>query len=177
MLMPFQTLIIPVAKMANVLHIDNMFGYIIITIPLDAPMGIFVIQDFIKTVPLGFEESAVIAGCNPFGIFFRRVLPLLKPAFASVAILYTLWIWGDYAMPSLMLNTTAKRTLALMVSSGFSRFLSRWDFSIAALSLTIIPVLMVMMLYSQAGPIPKNPPCAGELQGEVVDGVPGMGDN
>jgi raffinose/stachyose/melibiose transport system permease protein len=141
MLVPFQTIIIPVAKMANTLHIVNMFGYIIIVIPFFAPMGIFVSQGFIKTVPLSLEESAVIDGCNPFGIFFKIVFPLLKPSIASVAILYTLWIWGDYALPSLMLNTTAKRTLTLMVYSGFSQFLNRWDFSLAALALTIIPVL------------------------------------
>jgi raffinose/stachyose/melibiose transport system permease protein len=142
MLVPFQTIIIPVVKMANMLNIVSTFGYILITIPLYAPMGIFVFQGFVKTVPLSLEESAIVEGCNPFGVFFKIVLPLLKPSLSSVAILYTLWIWGDYAMPSLMLNTDSKRTLTLMVYSGFSTFLNRWDFALAALSLSLIPVLV-----------------------------------
>ena len=149
MLVPFQTIIIPVAKMARTLGIvGTTFGYILITIPLYAPLGIFVCQGFIKTVPKSLEESAVLDGCNPFAVFFFIVFPLLKSVLSSIAILYTLWIWNDYALAALMLPSQAKRTLTLMVYSGFSTYLNRWDFSIAALSLSIIPV-MVFYIFMQ----------------------------
>jgi raffinose/stachyose/melibiose transport system permease protein len=143
MLVPFQTIIIPIARMSRFFGLSGtIHGYILIIIPLFAPMGIFVCQGFIKTVPLSLEESAILDGCNSFETFFCIVLPLLKPVLASITILYSLWIWNDYALASLMLTSISKRTLTLMVYSGFSNFLNRWDFSIAALSLSVIPVLI-----------------------------------
>jgi raffinose/stachyose/melibiose transport system permease protein len=101
-----------------------------------------VCQGFIKTVPVSLEESAVLDGCNPFETFFCIVFPLLRPIMASITILYSLWIWNDYALASLMLVRSSARTLTLMVYTGFSTYLNRWDFSLAALSLSIIPVLI-----------------------------------
>lgn len=143
MLVPFQVILIPIAKLAKTFMIaGTKLGYVLIIIPLYAPMGIFACQGFVKTVPISLEESAVLDGCNPFETFFRIVFPLLKPILASITVLYSLWIWNDYALASLMLTSISRRTLTLMVYSGFSKFLNRWDFSLAALSLSVIPILI-----------------------------------
>ncbi|MDR1469281.1 MAG: carbohydrate ABC transporter permease [Spirochaetaceae bacterium] len=143
MLVPFQAILIPIAKMAKTLTIaGTKLGYVLIIIPLYAPMGIFVCQGFVKTIPISLEESAVLDGCNPFETFFRIVFPLLTPILASITVLYSLWIWNDYALASLMLTSVSRRTLTLMVYSGFSKFSNRWDFSLATLSLSVIPVLI-----------------------------------
>lgn len=141
MLVPFQTYMIPIAKLASIFHINNsIVGYILIQIPLYAPMGIFMYQGFVKNVPLSLEEAADLDGCSPMGIFFRIVLPLMKPITASIAVLYSLWIWNDYALANMMLTSAEKKTLTITIYSFFSAFTNRWDYALASLSLSIIPI-------------------------------------
>lgn len=143
MLVPFQTYMIPVAKLASVLHINNtMMGYILIQIPLYAPMGIFMYQGFVKNIPLSLEEAARLDGCSPFKTFFQVVLPLLKPTTASIVVLYSLWIWNDYALASMMLTSAKNKTLTITIYSFFSAFTNRWDYALAALALSIIPITL-----------------------------------
>lgn len=149
MLVPFQSIMIPIAQIASYLGIGNsMAGYIIIIIPLYAPLGIFICQGFVKTVPYSLEEASVLDGCSPFGTFFRIVLPLLAPTLASITVLYSLWIWNDYALASMMLTSQANKTLTLTIYSFFSSFTNRWDYALAALSLSIIPIT-VFYLFMQ----------------------------
>ena len=141
MLVPFQTYMIPIAKLASILHINNtMAGYILIQIPLYAPMGIFMYQGFVKNIPLSLEEAARLDGCSPFRIFFHIVFPLMKPITASIVVLYSLWIWNDYALASMMLTSAENKTLTITIYSFFSAFTNRWDYALAALSLSIIPI-------------------------------------
>lgn len=141
MLVPFQTYMIPIAKLASILHLNNsLAGYIIIQIPLYAPMGIFMYQGFVKNVPLSLEEAARLDGCSPFKIFFKIVFPLLKPITASITVLYALWIWNDYALANMMLTSASNKTLTITIYSFFSAFTNRWDYALAALALSIIPI-------------------------------------
>lgn len=141
MLVPFQTYMIPIAKLASVLGLNNSIaGYILIQIPLYAPMGIFMYQGFVKTVPVSLEEAAELDGCSSFGIFFKIVFPLMKPITASIAVLYSLWIWNDYALANMMLTSPGNKTLTITIYSFFSAFTNRWDYALASLALSIIPI-------------------------------------
>lgn len=155
MLVPFQTYMIPVAKIISLLHIsDSLIGYIIVQVPLYAPMGIFMYTGFMKNVPLSLEEAARIDGAKPFQIFFRVVFPMLKPVTASIAVLYALWIWNDYALASMMLTGVENRTLTITIYSFFSAFTNRWDYAMAALALSILPITVfyvIMQKYIVSG--------------------------
>lgn len=141
MLVPFQTYMIPIAKLASIFHISNtIWGYILIQIPLYAPMGIFMYEGFVKNIPMSLEEAAKLDGCSPFKIFFRVVFPLMRPTTASIVVLYTLWIWNDYALANMMLTSQKNKTLTITIYSFFSSFTNRWDYALAALSLSIIPI-------------------------------------
>lgn len=141
MLVPFQTYMIPIAKLASVLGLNNSIaGYILIQIPLYAPMGIFMYQGFVKTVPVSLEEAAELDGCSSFVIFFKIVFPLMKPITASIAVLYSLWIWNDYALANMMLTSPGNKTLTITIYSFFSAFTNRWDYALASLALSIIPI-------------------------------------
>ena len=143
LLVPFQTIMIPIAKITSTLGIGNsMLGYIITVIPLYAPMGIFVCMGFVKTVPESLEEAAIIDGCSPYGVFFRIVMPLLRPTLASLVVLFTLWIWNDYALANMMLTSQSTRTLTIAIFGFFSSFTNRWDYALAALALSILPITL-----------------------------------
>lgn len=141
MLVPFQTYMIPVAKLVSLFHLsDSLLGYMIVQIPLYVPMGIFMYTGFMKNIPLSLEEAAKIDGGKPFQIFFKVVFPMLKPVTASIVVLYALWIWNDYALASMMLTSVDNRTLTITIYSFFSAFTNRWDYAMAALALSIAPI-------------------------------------
>lgn len=108
MIVPFQMVMFTMTKMANMLHLDNPFGLIIIYLGFGAGLSVFMFCGFIKSIPIDVEEAALIDGCNPFQTFFGIVLPILKPTAITVAILNTMWIWNDYLLPNLIIGTDYK---------------------------------------------------------------------
>lgn len=108
MIVPFQMVMFTMTKVANVLHLDNPFGIIIIYLGFAAGLSVFLFAGFIKSIPIEIEEAALIDGCNPIQTFFLVVFPILKPTAITVAILNTMWIWNDYLLPYLLIGSEYK---------------------------------------------------------------------
>lgn len=147
MLVPFQSFMIPLAKLAASMGLgDSIRGYVWIQVTLYAPMGIFMYEGFVKNVPKSLEESARLDGASTLQVFFRIVFPLLKPITSSITVLYSLWIWNDYALASIMLKSEAKKTVTLSVYSFFSMYLNRWDYAITAVAFSVAPITILYIL-------------------------------
>ena len=150
MLIPFQTVMMPLMQEMNLLSKatglsfkDSLGGLVFMYIGFGAGMGVFLFHGFIKSsVPLSLEEAATIDGANTWQVFWRIVFPLLKPTAVTVAILDVIWIWNDSLLPSLTLTTNAKKTIPVMASMFFGSYTIQWNMSMAALILTIIPVVV-----------------------------------
>ena len=108
MIVPFQMVMFTMAKIANVLYLDNPVGLILLYLGFGAGLSVFLFTGFIKTVPLTIEEAATIDGCNPVQTFFHVVFPVIKPTAITVAILNTMWIWNDYLLPYLVIGSDYK---------------------------------------------------------------------
>jgi raffinose/stachyose/melibiose transport system permease protein len=108
MIVPFQMVMFTMTKVANMTHLDNPFGIIIIYLGFAAGLSVFIFAGFIKSIPLEIEEAAEIDGCNPIQTFFSIVFPILKPTAITVAILNTMWIWNDYLLPYLLIGNEYK---------------------------------------------------------------------
>ena len=108
MIVPFQMVMFTMTKVANVLHLDNPVGIILIYMGFGAGLSVFMFTGFIKAIPIDVEEAALIDGCNPFQSFFVIVFPILKPTAITVAILNTMWVWNDYLLPYLIIGTDYK---------------------------------------------------------------------
>ncbi len=108
MIVPFQMVMFTMTKFANMLHLDNPIGIILLYIGFGAGMASFMFAGFIKSVPLALEEAAMIDGCNPVQTFFLIVLPMLKSTAITIAILNTMWVWNDYLLPYLTIGTDYK---------------------------------------------------------------------
>jgi raffinose/stachyose/melibiose transport system permease protein len=104
MIVPFQMVMFTMSKVANMLHLDNPLGIILIYVGFGSGLSVFTFAGFIKSVPVAMEEAAMMDGCNPIQTFFYVVLPILRPTAITVAILNTMWIWNDYLLPSLILS-------------------------------------------------------------------------
>lgn len=149
MLIPFQTLMMPLVQMMRWsrvtlgLPILNTYGGIVfLYIGFGMSMAVFLFHGFVKSIPLSLEEAATLDGCSPFGVFWRIVFPMLKPTTVTVVILDIIWIWNDYLLPSLVLNNKALRTIPLSTSSFFGVFTIQWNQAMAGLTMAIIPVVV-----------------------------------
>ncbi|AYA76444.1 carbohydrate ABC transporter permease [Bacillus sp. Y1] len=146
MVIPFQTVMIPLVKLGGTLGLTNSIpGLIIMYFGFGVPLSLFLYHGFIKTVPVEIEESAMIDGCSQFGVFWRIVFPLLKPITVTVIILNTLWIWNDYLLPLLVLQDAELRTIPLAASSFFAQYTKQWDMGLASLVLAITPIIIFFL--------------------------------
>ncbi|OBZ17762.1 carbohydrate ABC transporter permease [Bacillus sp. FJAT-26390] len=149
MIVPFQTMMIPLVKVAKDMHLINSIpGIIAVYLGFGTSMALFLFHGFIKGIPLELEDSAKIDGCSPIGVFFRIVFPLLTPITVSVAILKTLQIWNDFLLPLLMLSGKNNQTIPLSYFIYFGEYVNQWHLALAAVVLSVLPVL-ILYLFSQ----------------------------
>lgn len=142
MIVPFQMVMFTMSKMANITHLDNPVGIIVIYLGFGAGLSVFVFSGFIKGIPHEIEEAALIDGCNPLQTFFLVVLPILKPICITVAILNTMWIWNDYLLPYLVIGSNYK-TIPIAVQYLQGGYGSRdMGAMMAMLVLAIVPIVI-----------------------------------
>lgn len=143
MIIPFQSIMIPLVKTAgNFGLLNSMWGLVIMYLGFGSGMTIFLYHGFIKGIPLELEEAAIIDGCSRFGVFWRIVFPLLKPITVTIVILNSLWIWNDFLLPSLVLQDPELRTIPLATFYFFGQYTKQWDLALAALVIGVIPLLI-----------------------------------
>lgn len=146
MVIPFQSIMIPLVKVMSSLSLMNSIpGLIVSYLGFGVPLSVFLFHGFVKSIPLEIEEAARVDGTNSYGTFFRIVLPLLKPMFVTVIILNTLWIWNDYLLPSLVLQSADLRTIPIATFAFFGQFTKQWDLALPALVLGILPVIIFFL--------------------------------
>ncbi|MDR0784620.1 MAG: carbohydrate ABC transporter permease [Treponema sp.] len=105
MIVPFQMVMFPLTKVANMFHLDNPIGILVIYLGFGAGQSVFLFCGFVKSVPLTIEEAATIDGCTPIGMFFNIILPMLTPIAITVAIINAMWIWNDFLLPFLVIGS------------------------------------------------------------------------
>ena len=130
------------SKFANMLHLDNPFGIILIYLGFGAGLSTFMFSGFVKSIPLDIEEAAMIDGCGPIRTFFLIVFPMLKPTAVTVAILNAMWIWNDYLLPYLLLDSD-HRTIPIAIQylkGGYGSI--DMGAMMAMLVLSIIPIVV-----------------------------------
>ncbi|WP_149096004.1 carbohydrate ABC transporter permease [Paenibacillus terrae] len=146
MVIPFQSVMIPLVKVVSTLDLMNSIGGLVICyLGFGAPMSIFLFHGFVKGVPVEVEEAATVDGCTPYGVFFRIVFPLMLPMMVTVIILNTLWIWNDYLLPSLVLQKAELRTIPIATYAFFGQYTKQWDLALPALVLGILPVIVFFL--------------------------------
>lgn len=147
LVIPFQTLMIPLVKVAKDMSlIDSLYGLILMYCGFGLPLAVFLYHGFIKSVPHELEEAAHIDGSGPFGVYFRILLPLLKPITTTIAILHTLWIWNDFLLPLITLTSEKNKTIPLASSVYFGEYNNEYHLAMAAMTLAIIPMVIFFLL-------------------------------
>lgn len=113
------------------------------------PLGIFLLRQFIKNIPKDFEEAAYLDGCNTWGVYWRIILPLTKPALITIGILSFLQSWNAFLEPIIYLNSLNKFTVTILINffnSQASMGAPKWHLLMAASTIAIIPTIFVFGL-------------------------------
>lgn len=147
MIIPFQTLMIPLVSIYGKIGILNSIGSLIyFYLGFGLAMATFMYHGFIKGIPRELEEAAIIDGCTRLGVFWKVVFPNLFPITATILILDLLWIWNDYLLPSLVLIQDYQRTLPLSTFYFFGNYTADFGYGMAALVISILPILIIYLL-------------------------------
>ncbi len=145
-LIPYQALFLPIYIIGYRSGLTNTrAGIILMYIATGMSFGVFLMSSFMKTVPLELEEAARIDGCSVYRTYFSIVMPLLKPAIATLTIMQAFQIWNDYLMASLYLSKKDLRTLTVAMQALFSQQTSDYTTALAAIVISVLPVAILFI--------------------------------
>ncbi|MGM9960121.1 MAG: carbohydrate ABC transporter permease [Allobaculum sp.] len=147
MVVPFQMVMFTLSQTADMLKLNTPYNIWIIYLGFGAGLAVFMFAGFVKSIPVEIEEAALIDGCTPLQIFFKIVVPILKPTMVSVTILQAMWVWNDYLLPTLVLDITKFQTIPMLIQH-FRGSYGRVAMGpmMASIIMTIIPIIIVYVL-------------------------------
>ncbi|MDO5573300.1 MAG: carbohydrate ABC transporter permease [bacterium] len=148
MLIPFQTIMITLLKVMSVVKLSgSTWGLGIQYWGFGIPMATFIFYNFMKTIPKEIDESAKIDGASTLGTFGRVIFPLLKSVTVTVIVLDVMWIWNDFLLPLLMVNSSPKtKTLVLAAYTFVGQFNTQWHYAMTAMVLAVVPSIIFFVL-------------------------------
>ena len=144
MMLPFQLLMIPLFKIAVMLGLKNSFLGLIIPHACTA-FGIFLVRQAFLGIPYQLEESARVEGINRFQIWWFVMLPLIRPALATLAVFTFIGVWGDFLWPLIIMDDQSKFTLPLGVNKLAGAFGKDWRLVAAGAILSVIPTIVIFI--------------------------------
>ena len=143
MIAPFQLVMFPTVKIADLLGLATPWGMIVLYLGFGGGLSVFLFAGFVRSIPLEIEEAAYMDGCSPLQSYFRVVMPLLRPTAVTVAILNAMWVWNDFLLPNLVIGQDERyRTIPIVIQSLIGSNGNRdMGAQMAMLVLAIIPIV------------------------------------
>ncbi|MBO1738071.1 carbohydrate ABC transporter permease [Leifsonia sp. TF02-11] len=139
MMIPFQVLIVPLfVEMKSLGLINTYAGAILPTIA--SAFGVFLLRQAIGTVPYELDQAATLDGAGHFRVFFQIVLPLVRPALATLAVFGFLNTWNSFLWPLIILRDPLMQTLPVALSSLQGQYSTQWDVLLAGSVISILPM-------------------------------------
>ncbi len=146
-MIPFQAIMLPVylivLKLNMVDSVNSVMGYLGLILPFAVnAFGIFLMRQAFLAIPKEMEEAAFVDGCNVFQIWWKVLLPMVKPTLAVLAIFTFIGSWGEFLWPSIVLTKKALYTLPVGVNDLQGMFSANWRFIAAGSIISTIPILV-----------------------------------
>jgi raffinose/stachyose/melibiose transport system permease protein len=129
--------------------VNTLTALILVYTAQGLPLAIFIMSEFMKQVSDDLKNAGRIDGLSEYRIFFRLVLPLVRPALATVAVFTMIPIWNDLWFPLILAPSEETKTVTLGAQMFIGQFVTNWNAVLAALSLAILPVLILYLVFSR----------------------------
>ena len=129
--------------------INTLAALILVYTAQGLPLAVMILSEFVRQVPAELKDAARCDGVGEFRIFFQIILPLIRPAIATVAVFTMIPAWNDLWFPLILAPSEATRTVTLGVQQFIGQYVTDWNSVLAALSLAVIPMLVLYTLFSR----------------------------
>ena len=141
MMIPGQVTMIPTFILFRELNWLNTYKPLLVPALFGSPFYIFLLRQFFMTIPTELDDAAKIDGCSYVGIWWRILLPLTKPALATVTVFSVIYGWNDFLWPLIVLNDETKFNLSLGLSTFRGVYQVKWSYLMAASVVTLLPCI------------------------------------
>lgn len=129
--------------------INTLTALILVYVAQNLPLAVFILSEFMAQIPKDLREAARCDGLSEYNIFFHIILPLLRPAMATVAVFTMIPVWNDLWFPLLLAPTGGKQTITLGIQQYLGQYITDWNSVLSALSTAIVPVLVLYVIFSR----------------------------
>jgi raffinose/stachyose/melibiose transport system permease protein len=130
--------------------VNTLTALILVYTAMGLPLAIFILGEFIQQVPRDLRDAARCDGVSEYRIFLSIILPLIRPALATVAVFTMVPIWNDLWFPLTLAPGRETQTVTLGVQQFIGQYVTDWNAVLAALSLAIAPILLLYMVFSRS---------------------------
>lgn len=150
MLIPIHATLVPLFLQMKYLGLLNTHvGLVLPYIAFNLPITVFILTSFMKSFPTDIEESAIMDGCGVFRIFWSIILPMTRPALATVIILNFINNWNEFSFALVLINEESLKTLPLGLANFAGQFTTNYGAQMAGLTLAIIPTIIIYMILEE----------------------------
>lgn len=129
--------------------VNTLTALVLVYVAQGLPLAVFILSEFMRTVSDDLKNAGRLDGLSEYRIFFRLVLPLVRPAMATVAVFTMIPIWNDLWFPLILAPSEETKTITLGSQAFIGQFVTNWNAILAALSLAILPVLVLYLIFSR----------------------------
>jgi raffinose/stachyose/melibiose transport system permease protein len=149
-MVPIRLGTVSILRMMVAAHlVDTHIALILIYTAQGLPVAVFILSEFMQGVSKDLKDAGRIDGLGEYTIFFRLVLPLVRPALATVAVFTMVPIWNDLWFPLILAPSEQTQTITLGVQQFVGQFATDWNAVLAALSLAVLPILVLYAVFSR----------------------------
>lgn len=128
--------------------INHLYGYMVVLMGTDI-ISIYIFLQFFENLPVSLDESAIMDGCTYFGVFFRILFPLLKPAIMTSLVLKGVSVYNEYYMSNLYLQLPELRTISTALYTFTGPYGNQYNYICAGVLITIIPILAFFLVFQK----------------------------
>ena len=129
--------------------VNTLWALILVYTAQGLPLAIFILSEFMRQVNDDLKNAGRIDGLSEYTIFFRLVLPLVRPAMATVAVFNMIPIWNDLWFPLILAPAEKTKTLTLGSQVFIGQFVTDWNAVLSALSMAVLPVMVLYVIFSR----------------------------
>lgn len=148
-LLPGIAMQVTIYEIMNSLHlINHLYGYMICLMGTDI-ISIYIFLQFFENLSTSLDESAIIDGCTYFGVFFKILLPLLKPAIMTTLVLKGVGVYNEYYAANLYLQSRELKTISTALYTFTGPYGSQYNYICAGVLITIIPILIIFVVFQK----------------------------
>jgi alpha-1,4-digalacturonate transport system permease protein len=147
-MLPLEIIMVPIFSVLRFFGLYNSLWALIIP-PAATPTGIFLMRQYLLTIPDEIIQSARIDGASEWKIFYSIIIPNAKPAIATIAIFSFMWRWNDYVWPLIAINSPKKYTLQLAIANFTGEFNTDYNSILAVSAISMIPMLIIFLIFQR----------------------------